>query len=576
MRAITAPFVSAALRWDHSDTFKAIDKKALMNSRKSSLVNLRRRFTLVFVAAAALALTLSLSGNGNATPVGVANPPGGSVHAWGLDNYGRTMIPQDVARKTITAVATGSYHSMALTDGGAVHVWPTYDVPGGDPNSPPPELNGKTVIAIAMGNVIGDFFLALTDDGVLHAWGANSQGETEIPSALTGKKVTAITANGMRWAAVTEDGAVHVWHPYSYMRYTPSEIAAKKVTGVTANMWEWTVRTDDGAVYAWTGNGSTFSNPADYVAGKNVTSIASASSYTLALIDDGTVVGWGRNTHGQLDFPESLTDKTVTAIAAGDEHAIAITSDGAIHAWGSNSDGQTDIPQTLKGKNITSIAAGWRYSMAVARTTSTGPGTPTTPAFVDVGPVNVNGIVGSELTHNFTVTGNPTPTVTATGLPAGLTLSPGGVLTGTPTTTGSFPLTITAANGVGNPATLAVSLTVTAAPAAPVFTDAGPVTVKAVVGTPLTRQFTVTGNPTPTVSVLDETRLPTGMTFTDGGLSGTPTSAGTYTFILQATNGVNPDLTLSVTVNVAEAPVTPETPATGSLGGASSGPLFGS
>ncbi|MDI9915295.1 hypothetical protein QM600_08575 [Rhodococcus sp. IEGM 1379] len=45
------------------------------------------------------------------------------------------------------------------------------------------------------------------------------------------------------------------------------------------------------------------------------------------------------------------------------------------------------------------------------------------------------------------------------------------------------------------------------------------------------------------------------MIFTDDVLSGTPTAAGTYTFILEAAHGVNPDLTLTVTVNVAAASI---------------------
>ncbi len=72
------------------------------------------------------------------------------------------------------------------------------------------------------------------------------------------------------------------------------------------------------------------------------------------------------------------------------------------------------------------------------------------------------------------------------------------------------------------------------------------------------------GNPAPTLTA---TGLPAGLTLSETGtLSGTPTAAGSYTFTLNATNGVNPDLTLVVTVIVAEATITPEQPTTGSLG----------
>lgn len=110
----------------------------------------------------------------------------------------------------------------------------------------------------------------------------------------------------------------------------------------------------------------------------------------------------------------------------------------------------------------------------------------------------------------------------------------------------------------------------TPVPAAPVFTDTEPVTLDAVAGTPFTREFTVTGSPTPVVTVTDPAKLPAGMTFTEGVLSGTPTVAGAHTFTLEAANGVDPDATLTVTVNVTATPVI-DPPATGSLGS-----LFGS
>ncbi|MGR6524438.1 putative Ig domain-containing protein [Rhodococcus erythropolis] len=78
------------------------------------------------------------------------------------------------------------------------------------------------------------------------------------------------------------------------------------------------------------------------------------------------------------------------------------------------------------------------------------------------------GVVGQPYTHAFTVTGQPAPTVTAGGaLPAGLTLTETGVLSGTPTETGSFAVTFTASNGIGTPATLDATLTITAAPEPP-------------------------------------------------------------------------------------------------------------
>jgi LPXTG-motif cell wall-anchored protein len=78
---------------------------------------------------------------------------------------------------------------------------------------------------------------------------------------------------------------------------------------------------------------------------------------------------------------------------------------------------------------------------------------------------------GEEYEFAFTVTGSPEPTVTVesdsrrarstgTGLPAGLSLSPSGVISGTPTEQGTFTLRLTATNGIGDDATLETTITV--------------------------------------------------------------------------------------------------------------------
>lgn len=99
-------------------------------------------------------------------------------------------------------------------------------------------------------------------------------------------------------------------------------------------------------------------------------------------------------------------------------------------------------------------------------TTVGGPGTVTFD--VDVAPYGVAptisgappaGTVGTAYSFAFTVAGAPAPTVTTTDpLPAGLTLSAAGVLSGTPTAAGSFPITVTASNGVTPDATTGVSI----------------------------------------------------------------------------------------------------------------------
>jgi hypothetical protein len=101
-----------------------------------------------------------------------------------------------------------------------------------------------------------------------------------------------------------------------------------------------------------------------------------------------------------------------------------------------------------------------------------------------------------------TATGAPTPSVTQTGaLPGGLTFVDNGngtaTLSGTPSagTAGSYPLTITATNGIGTPATQSVTLTVNQAPA---ITSGASATFTA--GSVGSFTITATGTPTPVVT----------------------------------------------------------------------------
>ena len=91
----------------------------------------------------------------------------------------------------------------------------------------------------------------------------------------------------------------------------------------------------------------------------------------------------------------------------------------------------------------------------------------------------------------------------------------------------------------------------TSAPA-PAFTSDSPAAT-GTVGTPYTYTFAASGSPAPTFSV-NSGSLPSGLTLdsTTGALSGTPTTAGGFTFTVQAANGVIPAaVSPSITITIA-------------------------
>ena len=157
-------------------------------------------------------------------------------------------------------------------------------------------------------------------------------------------------------------------------------------------------------------------------------------------------------------------------------------------------------------------------------------------------------------TFTVTATGTPAPTFSETGpLPTGVLLDPStGVLSGTPTgSTGNFPITLKASNGVGSDATQSFTLTVGSVPA---ITSADTATFTAgTVGT--TFQATATGFPAPTFA--ETGALPSGLSFNSAGLlSGTPAAGtgGTYPLTMTATNSAGSSPGQSFTLTVTQAP----------------------
>jgi hypothetical protein len=169
--------------------------------------------------------------------------------------------------------------------------------------------------------------------------------------------------------------------------------------------------------------------------------------------------------------------------------------------------------------------------------------------------------VGTAGTFTVTATGVPAPTFFLAGtLPAGVTFTPAtGVLSGTPGagTAGTYPLTITASNGVLPDAAQSFSLVVAAAGVAPAITSAATTTFT--VGVAGTFTVTATGSPAPTLALTGA--LPAGVTFTPatGVLGGTPGAgtAGTYPLTITASNATPPNATQSFSLVVAAAAVAP-------------------
>ena len=296
----------------------------------------------------------------------------GIVSAWGSNEDGQlgdgtnsgpdtcgsiacSKIPLTVAGLSgVTALAAGSYHSLALLSNGTVLAW-------GDNSSgelgdgtttnrlAPVTVTGLSgVVAIAAGHY---WSAAVLSNGTVMVWGSNyfgslGNGGTTGPEkcGFEGCSTTPIPVAGV-------SGAVAIGGGYG-------DIVALRSNG-TVMVWG-----DDD--HGQLGNGTTApdscgvvpcsTSPIVVSGVSGATAIGTGDSHNLALLSNGTVMAWGANGGGELGNGTSGADSStpvavsglsgVSAVTAGSDHSLALRPDGTVMAWGRNQNGQLGLGST--------------------------------------------------------------------------------------------------------------------------------------------------------------------------------------------------------------------------------------
>jgi prepilin-type N-terminal cleavage/methylation domain-containing protein len=296
----------------------------------------------------------------------------GTVHGWGDNGYGQIGIgvagsyettPKSVsvgslAGKTITQIAAGGFHSLALASDNTLHSW-GQNVNGqlgtgvSDSSIHPTPVNisssgslaGKTIVQINSGV---SYNLALASDGTVHAWGQNhlgqlgngtsSSGATPTPvnisssGSLAGKTITQVIGSGYHAFALASDGTLHAWGDNAFGKLG--------------------IGTADTVPHPTPVNISTSGS----LAGKTITYVARSGSHSIAITSEGNLHTWGENAYGQLgigtvdtsahSIPVNistsgpLVGKIITWVSGGGYHIFAVTADGELYSTGNNQLGQ--------------------------------------------------------------------------------------------------------------------------------------------------------------------------------------------------------------------------------------------
>ena len=280
----------------------------------------------------------------------------GQVYSWGANSSGQLGVgsvvdastPQavDIPGGPVVAVAAGSAYSLALTAAGQVYAWGANLFgqlgTGSRSNADSPVLvsmpGGVTVTAIAAG---GDHSLALTASGQVYGWGANTYGQVgdgttvsrDLPVPVPtpeGVTFTAIAAGTGHSLALSASGQVFAWGFNASGQLgdgttvdSPTMVpvslpAGTTITSIATGSSHSLALTSTGVVLAW---------------GSNAFGQLDSALVGNLLVDSPIPLQ-------PLGLPP-LT--TFVAIAGGLNSSYALTSAGVPWVWGGNAYGQLGV-----------------------------------------------------------------------------------------------------------------------------------------------------------------------------------------------------------------------------------------
>ena len=268
--------------------------------------------------------------------------------------------------------------------------------------------------------------------------------------------------------------------------------------------------------------------------------------------------------------PLTLTLATLPGATVGVPYSATVGVSGGTAPYACSQAGGT-LPAglTLAASCVVSgtpTTAGTSTAQVKATDTSTPIETVTGPESLTVSPAPLaltlsslpNATVGTPYTATIGVSGGTPPyscSIVAGTLPAGLTLGAACVVSGTPTVAATVTLSVKATD-TGSPVettTGPVALTVLAAP--PTLTLTSP--PNATVNVPYSGTIGVTGGKAPYACTLTAGTLPAGLTLSASCVvSGTPTTAGSATVTVKATDSSTPAATTTGPVTVTVSPAT--------------------
>jgi hypothetical protein len=466
---------------------------------KPQITNTNPQFTVVGPATSVL-----INGSGFVSPasVGGALFPGSSV-LWTQGTNTVTLTPTSFSATQLTVnlpanllTATGGYAFVVLNPGPSGSNGVLFDVD--------PSITGLSTYTRTVGT--SAFPLTVTGTGFVN--GSTVETQTQVPLPTTFVNSTTLTAT-FPSESVTGSVPLIVVNPDTTV--TPVPQAVNILPAPTVTSLKPASANAGGAAFALTVSGAQFLN--------------------------GMTVYFNSN-----PVPTTLVQNQQNNTLVANVPASAILTAGVVPVTVVTTDGYTTPPLNFTIQSTVKLL---------------------TPSSLP------SGVVNTPYNCALTATGGTVPyqfAIVGGALPPGLQLSSGaisgspvgpvptgGIISGTPTVTGTFAFTVRVTDSIGNTTSGTFNITIAPQPAPQLTTSPAPA---GVVNTPYTFALSATGGAGGNTFSVANGTLPQGLQLSSGVIAGTPTTAGSFTFTIQVTDSAGNYSTGAFTIRIAPAPLT--------------------
>jgi hypothetical protein len=484
-----------------------------------------------------------ISGTTNSTgPFSITATVTDNIGATAQQAYTLTINPQLTISTppTLNSGTVGSAYSQTLTATGGASSSYTWSIISGQlPNGLSP--NGATISGTPTASGTFTFTAQVTD--------AISISATKVFTITIASGLTIVTAPTLPNGSIGTSYGVTLTAQGGTSPYTWAVTAGALPTGLTLGP------TAGGISGNPTSSGA-FSFTVTVTDSNNVTT---TKSFTITIASSLTITNAPTLPSGVVGGAYS---QTLTATGGTGPYSWAITAGALPGGLNFGTGGSiTGTPTTggtfnftVQVTDSTSLTATKSFSLSIAALLA-----------ITTQPTLPSGGVGASYSQALAAVGGTAPytwSVTAGALPGGLSLDPtGGTITGTPSTVGNFSFTVQVRDNnsvtTTEAFTLAIvsALTITSAPTLPV----------GAVGVSYSQSVVVVGGTSPYTWSISSGGLPAGLSLApaSGAITGSPTSAGSFTFTVQVMDSTSLTQTKAFTIvvvaglTVTTAPVLP-------------------